>query len=1145
MPRLIRTSRMMMPCPYHHLKQLLDEELSSRMHSIEKEEVLLSSLHSLKLCKKLENYEKQAEQHEMNQFWNNDLRQPTSAGETTAYFAVKGYGSGKESASLTSYIWARSLNPMAIHKTRRVANYRHTHDQRQRTKLYLGVSPARHPSQNPGVTLMIKAVLAFRRAKLVGYPLKPPYRRTRHYEPPRSNTRNALAPLFGTSLALLTPNHTRDDEPRKDHLLASPWSKYQENPSLPKEQPTVCNFAREDEAQVFQRATLSSAESLHFLTTLWSSLKFTIKTLRLDCRSEWVAKLESSQFTSPNFNHSTDQTVFLGRINNIVNTIRKLFRMGLEYTIPELRKLAPGYCLIARLKLFHSLNLSRIPKLNNKDSITSRASRSTCLGYVNGSALPKEEIEQRPQSRPLKLRDLAKNRKVQITSRKRGSPGSQMRWKSLNSKDKIWILTHGSKITPDLESRKKFLSRVTLTRDRRLFNISTPLSKISSTMSQYSLEHYRVIVTVDPTASSPAPIDQGSQKGYFDDEATRSLLSLDSSDRILHSGTYGEKELSTHPIAFATLRAPRFDQRLLPFTPRNHAFTSSAIDMHEQNGQFPALVQTRKNLEEHLNRALLDAQIAGNKASISLPNYALILVPRLKYSENGDGRPFPYQFLVFFSPSATRMRGVRIGRIMAILDATTNCAHAMVNGPGNWPKGEPVGIVVEELELNDEDLQLLATFRSLGISITGNLPENFESISVPLDVARDVLIGKAQGKTAPITNIPNSSADLDLLSGTDYDALYYAAIDPNHDANGLEADGLAKTRNMRRDDADNAFIEGLQDGHEDKRDEPAPPYLPAEVEVRSTGQSPRLPAPSEEPVGYSGAAPPTITIPLITESQPSSSTPDVSTWRPRKSTVAAQRSRHYTGPYTQPIPAAAITPLQSSRRPPSRHGYAPTLHNSPRLTPTSLHQPRRRSPSPNYRRIRRRSPSPRIAASSIYRGRRSPETANVRIIQTHEQQRIVQDTDTGISAIVPIMQVSSIQMGLDLSALMQPAYSNPSRGPTGFQTHLPRSREDMRESSRSRHQQRTRSPHHNYTRRRSASPSPSPSHSPPLRRSHARHYGPPSGRNSIRINPNQARVHNPVPQDPSHCWGETEVPSWGSLNRDDSPTPGAGPSSTT
>jgi len=567
--------------------------------------------------------------------------------------------------------------------------------------------------------------------------------------------------------------------------------------------------------------------------------------------------------------------------------------------------------------------------------------------------------------------------------------------------------------------------------------------------------------------------------------------------------------------------------------------------MHEQNGQFPALVQTRKNLEEHLNRALLDAQIAGNKASISLPNYALILVPRLKYSENGDGRPFPYQFLVFFSPSATRMRGVRIGRIMAILDATTNCAHAMVNGPGNWPKGEPVGIVVEELELNDEDLQLLATFRSLGISITGNLPENFESISVPLDVARDVLIGKAQGKTAPITNIPNSSADLDLLSGTDYDALYYAAIDPNHDANGLEADGLAKTRNMRRDDADNAFIEGLQDGHEDKGDEPAPPYLPAEVEVRSTGQSPRLPAPSEEPVGYSGAVPPTITIPLITESQPSSSTPDVSTWRPRKSTVAAQRSQNYMGPYTQPIPAAAITPLQSSRRPPSRHGYAPTLHNSPRLTPTSLHQPRRRSPSPNYRRIRRRSPSPPIAASSIYRGRRSPETANVRIIQTHEQQRIVQDTDTGISAIVPIMQVSSIQMGLDLSALMQPAYSNPSRGPTGFQTHLPRSREDMRESSRSRHQQRTRSPHHNYTRRRSASPSPSPSHSPPLRRSHARHYGPPSGRNSIRINPNQARVHNPVPQDPSHCWGETEVPSWGSLNRDDSPTPGAGPSSTT
>ena len=46
---------------------------------------------------------------------------------------------------------------------------------------------------------------------------------------------------------------------------------------------------------------------------------------------------------------------------------------------------------------------------------------------------------------------------------------------------------------------------------------------------------------------------------------------------------------------------------------------------------------------------------------------------------------------------------------------------------------------------------------------------------------------------------------------------------------------------------------------------------------------------------------------------------------------------------------------------------------------------------------------------------------SVRIIQMQELHHIVQDTDMGISAIVPVMQVSSSQMGLDLSALMRPA----------------------------------------------------------------------------------------------------------------------------
>ncbi len=537
-------------------------------------------------------------------------------------------------------------------------------------------------------------------------------------------------------------------------------------------------------------------------------------------------------------------------------------------------------------------------------------------------------------------------------------------------------LTRQRTIKPALRFRRKLPTHVTVTCDRHPRDSTTlPPSRTLLNMSQYPHEHYRATITVDPTASSPAPVDQGPRKGYFDDEATRLLLSLDPVDRVLHSGTYGNKELSTHPIAFSTLRALRFDQRLLPFTPRNHAFLSTAIDMHEQNGQFPALVQTRKNLEEYLNRALLDAQIAGNEASINLPNYAVVLVPRFKYCENGDGRPFPYQFLVFFAPSATRMRGVRIGRVMAILDATTNCAHALVHGPGKWPKGEPVGIAVDEIELDDKDIQLLATFRAFGVPIFGNLPEALNTISVTPELARDVLIGKALGKTVSNTNLPTSSPDFDTSSGTNDDALYYEAIDSDHDAKGLEADGLAKTRNMRRDDAENAFLEELQDQRgEDTQQEPAPPYVSADSETGTALSNTLLLASTEQSTSSSGGMPPPVTsLPdavfgSASEVTPSSApVPEVSVPHPRKSTIAAQRSRNYVGPYTQPAPAASLAFHHPSRRPLSTRRYTPTFNSpqppSPPRRETLRHYSpfrnpsRYRSPSPDYRRIPRRSPS--------------------------------------------------------------------------------------------------------------------------------------------------------------------------------------------
>ena len=90
-----------------------------------------------------------------------------------------------------------------------------------------------------------------------------------------------------------------------------------------------------------------------------------------------------------------------------------------------------------------------------------------------------------------------------------------------------------------------------------------------------------------------SPVDKGKKKGYFNDTTTRVLLDLNPRDTLLHSGTYGDKELSVKPIKLTTLRSQDFDCRILPFTPANHAFTSTYITMHKRNGQYPVLAQTR------------------------------------------------------------------------------------------------------------------------------------------------------------------------------------------------------------------------------------------------------------------------------------------------------------------------------------------------------------------------------------------------------------------------------------------------------------------------------------------------------------------------------------------------------------------------
>lgn len=57
---------------------------------------------------------------------------------------------------------------------------------------------------------------------------------------------------------------------------------------------------------------------------------------------------------------------------------------------------------------------------------------------------------------------------------------------------------------------------------------------------------------------------------------------------------------------------------------------------------------------------------------------------------------------------------------------------------------------------------------------------------------------------------------------------------------------------MRRDDAKNTFLEGLQDQRkEDNQEEPVPPYAPVDIEIRTVHSNAWLPKSTEESAGGS------------------------------------------------------------------------------------------------------------------------------------------------------------------------------------------------------------------------------------------------------------------------------------------------------
>ena len=123
---------------------------------------------------------------------------------------------------------------------------------------------------------------------------------------------------------------------------------------------------------------------------------------------------------------------------------------------------------------------------------------------------------------------------------------------------------------------------------------------------------------------------------------------------LLNAGTYGSKELGQFPIEMPFVHDGDYDQRLMPFVPQHHMYYGNQLTLHNQNSQWIPLVTSIMALWNIFSEIVADALKLAECTGLSLPSYALNLVPRLHYKLSPEDPPFFFQLLPFFSPSALR-----------------------------------------------------------------------------------------------------------------------------------------------------------------------------------------------------------------------------------------------------------------------------------------------------------------------------------------------------------------------------------------------------------------------------------------------------------------------------------------------------------
>ncbi len=592
----------------------------------------------------------------------------------------------------------------------------------------------------------------------------------------------------------------------------------------------------------------------------------------------------------------------------------------------------------------------------------------------------------------------------------------------------------------------------------------------------------------EPSASSPAPAYQGARRGYFDDTATKRLLRLSDEEVLLNSGTYGSKELGQLPIEMSFIRDGDYDQRLTPFVPRHHTYYGNQLTMHQRNGQWFPLAASIMALWNIFSEIVVDALKLAERTGLSLPSYALDLVPRLRYKISPEDSPLFFQLLPFFSPSALRARWCRIARVTILLEGYINLCTRLLHPDAEWARGIPVGIRFDANSATNEDGKLALAYRFLSTPFTAPL-ELIAENGYSLEDARNALLGQGYGKRVARLLFD----EIDELDNTDADALDFVAINPHYNPLKYQPDGLRTTRKER----DLMAAEASDDGDDYSMDwtsAPIPPLLPSTANDTSSpatrnphpsrlsgvimSSEPSLPTivsrPSAEDLAQPDPAVPSSIPTPISASTSTSASAAASAY----SSASSSNLHPSTGSGPNPWRAKPsnrkrrAAEFPKAARPPKRmdagtrdwsHYFEAQVERGVEYSgqvvvptqPQAAEGPRRANEG---RRRENEHPkrdlvvAPRVAAPIP------------RPLLGQEKQMVFRDSDTGAMAAMPVFETSFASLGVSLSATAprQETSSEPSSLP-------PQDAHDRSAPSRRNYSRRSPSPRRDHYRR---SPSP-------------------------------------------------------------------------